>query len=1131
MRPLYRPLYRAATWALVAVLLASTLVALLGNVDAASTTTYTVTGFADQPGAPTAAPVPVGVTVDLVSRATGAVYTTTTTSGGQFKFTESGTSNALAPGYWGLYVPTAADASISGCLPYRCAVLPQQQTPTYQFFSASMLKHPGTNTQLLQNVLVAPYNATLNVTAKQGGAVVGGATIKLLAPTFGGLTLNSNTTNSKGFANLTVPFGTWTLQVTHTSGSGLYSSTTTITVSAPKPAPITETLSGYSISGRIVSSKTGGYITTTGNASLFDPSTSALYGSTTPPGGYYAFSSYDNKEFYVILAPSGYQTVWYAHNVTNATPYQRTVTAAPIQTSEEGLFSTVLDFKGISTTTGKGDLAVYSNITLGNDSVLPGLPNATVGQLWAQLGLDFDHSIAFSWTGSSAALKTWLADQGPFFPAVQAGTTVNGTAFLGPKAAQGTTNFTFSSTCTTSCGVASGKSLDYSWSNLYPLNGTLVANSDSYTISFHFAHPVSTADVYNYTVKLPKGYALSAGTTAPANTNLTGTGPKGTWTTFSLLSRAAATSAATATFTIVKVQNVTAAMSVTSKNAFFSSANVLNSTRNYYTVVLGAGVTATYSAAPTTYPAGENGSTFVWNFGDGSKPVSTSNVTTNHTYAGPNGTSYYAGTLKVISSSGATSNASFKVWIVTSKPTAVISSNATKNQTFQADGTTFLVVNWSTTLHFSANNSAPAKPNVLAIAQYTLRAKNYTATQNYSETKGANASSNWSVAFGANTTNSKTAPGHGLYLNFANIKIGTAASGVTGWGWEYNLTLTVWTVVGTTSATTLTILVKDTEPPVPKIQLISAATGKTITSGSIVEGPKHYVVIHLAGNESVDYGNGSIVKWNWNITNPGNTTAPAFKNISWSNTSAKPNGKFPTVRLYPKTTDYKIRLTVTDKAGNKANTTTTLSVSENTTLRPVMEANNLTGPSTVNAGSKYTYWLNVTVGGGAKAKGTDVTVSFYLLGASGTGTRNYIAGTPGSVNFYGYSNKTKNATVNSTVLATGSIPTLAHGRTVRAVITWTPGKSGSFILYAAAKASNQFVNNTTESIASMSITVHPNPTTTLLEDAGIVAAVVVVIAVLVLYFRRRTRKPGTAKPSTGRSGLERSSKPADDDDE
>jgi hypothetical protein len=276
------------------------------------------------------------------------------------------------------------------------------------------------------------------------------------------------------------------------------------------------------------------------------------------------------------------------------------------------------------------------------------------------------------------------------------------------------------------------------------------------------------------------------------------------------------------------------------------------------------------------------------------------------------------------------------------------------------------------------------------------------------------------------------------------------------------------------------------------------------------------------------------VKYVWLVSNPGNSS---FTNITYTNTSVKPSGQYPTVVLAPRPTDYKVRLTVTDKNGNSANTTVTLEVAENTTLRPVMEANTLTGPTSVNAGTSYTYWVNVTVGGGAKAVATDITVYFYLLSPSGTGSKQYIGGSPGSVVFYGYSNSSANATVNATRLSTGSIASLKYGQTARAVLSWNPSKSGSFILYAYVTASNQFVNNSSASVASVPITVHPNPTTQLLEYAGIGAGVVLVLLALILYFRRRTRgrRPGaSAKPtSTSRSGLERGGKgsSSDDDDE
>jgi hypothetical protein len=1134
VRPVQRPLYRAASWVVVVVVLASTFAAVLGTV-AASSPSYTLAGFVDQPagsGVPPA-PVPAGVPVDLVSRGSGAVFSTTTGSGGYFKFTSSGTSSALGPGYWGLYVPVTGQSAISGCRPYKCAVLPEQQTVQYQYFSASLLTHPS-NTQLLPNITVLPYNATVNGTVHQGAGTVAGASIRLLDPQYAGLVLASNSSNATGFYSLSVPFGTWVLQASHTAGSNLYTNSSVLTVTTQKVAPFSPVLKSYAIGGRIYSSLTHSYVTVGGNATLYDPTNGYLYSTPTPTGGYYSFASYpasftgkSAQQFYVILASAGFQTDAYSLNVTTPTPVTKSVTVSPMTTAERGVFATKLDFGGLDPSKGKGNLVVSTNVTLGNDSSIPGLPNATVGQLWAQLGLDFDHSVIYSGASSNAKLQSWVVSQGPFFPAVQAGTSVNGTTFVGPKTAQGTTNFTFASGCSTTCGLRSSKTVSYNWITSYPLNGTIAKNSSSYTISFKFAHPTVGSDVYDYSLHLPSGYVLAAHTAPPANTSLVGIGPGGTWTNFTLVSKVGTTTSATATFKIVRASTITARVSVLSSNPFFSTANVLNSTHNNYTVVLGENQVATYSSAPTTYPSGQNGTQFVWNFGNGHS-VTTTNLTTNYSYTAPNGSSYYKDTLTVYGSAGGHNTTTFFVWVLppTSVPAAGIASNASAAERFTSGGVPYLFVPWSTTLHFNASAGTKIPNNPLSVALYTVSAMNYTKSQNFSAAKGATPYyANWTVAFGQNTSNTKLAPGHGLYVNFDTIKVGGVTVLVKGWGWVYTLTLSTWSVIGTKSTASLTILINDTEPPAPTIALLNSA-GKTIPGSSVTEGPNHYVSLKLNGAGSTDYGNGSIVSYTWLISNPGNSS---FKNISYSNTSATP---YPKVKLFSKSSNYKIKLTVADKNGEKANLTRSFAVNQNTTLRPILEANNLTGPSSLNAGTSYSFWVNVTVSGGSKATANTVSVVFYTLNGAGSGNRGNVGGAPSSVVFYGYTGTGKNATVNSTALGTGSLPSLAHGKTVRAVVSWSPSKSGSFILYAQVRAANAFVNNSSVSIAQKAITVHPNPTTQLLEYAGIGAGVVVVLAVLVLWWRRRTGKSGGAsKPAPGRAGLERGGKRPDDDED
>jgi len=877
---------------------------------------------------------------------------------------------------------------------------------------------------------------------------------------------------------------------------------------------------------------THNYITVVGNATLYDPTNQYVYSTATPTGGYYAFASYPAgfthgaQPFDVVVAPVGYQPAWYSFSA-NATPspYTRSVTVAPASAGALGGYTTLLNFSTVNTTTGKGTLNVSTAVRLGNDSVLPQLPNASVGQLWAQLGLDFNHSLSFPSADVATSLRSWIGSQGPFFPAVQAGTTVNGTGFVAPAAGGGLASY--GSTCSSgSCGLASAATLSYGWQQTFTLNGTLAKNASSYVISFQFAHPASSTLVYNYTLLLPKGYALYADTTAPSQTTLLGKGPEGSWTNFTLQSKVSPTAAATASFTIVRQSNFTANVAVSSANFTFSDRNVLNSTHENYTVILGIGENATYSAAPSVYPAGVNGTLFQWYFGLAHAYQNTTNESTNYTY---HAAGTYHGTLTVLSSTGLHNSTTFNVTVAATIPGAIITSNATAAQNKTAGGERFLFVNWTTTLQFNATPKHYSTFDNLSVALYTLTAKSYSSTANFSASAGADPFANWSVEFGANTTNSTTSPGRGVYVNFANVRINGSAPGVSGYGWIYNLTLQVWSLVGTTSTAHLTILVNDTQPPVPSIVLRNGAGG-TITSGSIVESSNHTATVKLDGSASADYGNGSIVKYVWFISN----TNTSFKNRTINATGAKP---YPTVYLAPHPTDYKVKLTLTDKNGNHANTTVTLAVVVNSTIRPIMESENMTGASSVNVGTTYSYWVNVTNIGGSKSFGKNITVSWYLLGSSGTGSRQYIAGTPGSVVFYGYSNASATATVNATPIHTvnGVLPSLKVGLTVRAVISWDPSKAGSYILYAYATAQNQYQNNTSVNTASMSITINPNPTTKYLEYGGVAAGLVIVLALIYVFWRRRTRgrKPGApSKPSSSsRSGLERGGRGSDDDDE
>jgi hypothetical protein len=1107
VKPLVRLVHRAALVTLILVLLTSSLAAIPGALGASPS--YTLTGivYNSQGG-----PANGGVQVDLVSQATGTVYTTTVSPGGGFAFTSASTSGALAPGYWGLWVPPQANASFAGCRP--CAAIPENQSPTFGFLNSSDLTPGGSYAAVLTGVTITkPYTATLSGNVTDSGVGVADANVQLIDPSVEGFVLANNTTVSSGLYNFKAPPGNWVIKATEPGGAPNNSNLSAVTVVNPKTTK-NLAINHYLVYGSMQTSG-GGYLSSSGNATLYDGYNGYIYSYPTAPGGFYALGTYPGnftsgpQTFEVILASVGYSTSAYQFTAVSNSPVARNVQLAKMLPSQLGVYNTTLNFSTFNVLTGSGNLSVSTVESLGNDTVLPNLPNATVGQLWAQLGLDFSHSLSFP-KSSLPGVYSWVNSTGPFFPAIQAGTTINGTPFVGPTAAE--TLAGESSTCSVSCGLSSPANLSFTWSEKYALNSTVSKNSSRYTFGFSFRHPTSY-DVYNYTVVLPTGYVLQNGTSAPSNTRLAAAGPGGTWTKFTLVSLPSPAAGGTFSFNIVRYTSVTAIVNASVANFAFSSHNVLNQTNGNYTVEVGVGQNVTWSALNSIYSQGSSGVKFVWSFGDGGM-TTTTQPTTYHVYSTGSGASPLTGNVTVTSSGGLKDQTKFHVWVALGPVTAGIASNATAFQTRSAGGTPYLWVNWSTTLRFNATlSTAKVSPSatvagVLSVASFSLVAKGFQQKANYSVGQGAYFGSNYTVQF----------LGAGSYLTSATVN----GVSVPLKGWQYNLTLTVWSGTGQTNSTTLVVLVNDTEKPVPAFQILNSA-GTAVSGKGVIAGSNASALVQLNGANSTDPHNGSISRYYWHITNAGNSSAHNATNVS----SAKPYPKF---WLPAQTGPYTVNLTVWDLNGNKEWTTQSLTVSINTTTSPVMGAYNLTVPSggKLTAGTSYTFSVNVTVGVGTKSVANNVRVTWYYTSPGGTG-RSIIAGTPGTVKFYNY---TSPGVPNSVPFAVGTVASLAYNKTVLAVITWTPVHSGTYDLYANVTASNEFPGDysSNTNVATTQITVSPNPTTQLLEYVAIGVAVVVVLFLIIVYYRRRSGR-GRVPRTSGRSGLERGAKRTDEDEE
>ena len=1102
-----------ALWALVVLMLVGVLASVAG-ARADLTPNYSLVGYVEQPNS---IPVPQGVTVDLISSATHQVYaTTTSTSSGLFSFTNTAggnTGGALAPGWWGLWVPPQAHLKLTGCNP--CAILPGTQNPQYYWENSTTLTNGASNPVYLTNVQRLPYDSTLvgNVTWNGTGKPVSGASVELLAPTYNGFVLANNTTTTNGYYTLNVPSGTWVL-ATSASGSPDQFNYTTVTVSASTKT-VNPVVSAYQTYGWInLASNPSAHVPNGGNVTLFDPSNGYIYTAPTSPGGFYdvgtypaGFTSHGAQTFDVILSPVGYTTTWYPLTVSYGNPtggvnphYSYVSPIAPPAT-----YLTTLNFSR-----GFGIVTASTWATLGSNAVFSGLPNASVGDLWAQLALDFQHNLSFT-ANHIPWVNTWVNSTGPFFPVGAANTMVGSVGF------NQTTNGTLvpSTNCTGVCDLTSSAWLKYNWSQTYLSNGKVAANQKNYTLSFNFRHPTNGESI-NYTVVLPSGYVLSAGTPPPAQSQLVAAGPGGTWTSFTLVSKPSANAYGTATLSAVKYSGVSAIVNVTGQNFAFSQKNVLNQTRANYTVIVGAGENVTFSALNSSFPAGTNGTSYQWNFGEGPLQTKTQ-PTTWHTYAAGG---KYLGSLKVTSSGGLTSSTSFTVWVGANAPNAVIISNATAAETHTTTGgATYLLINQSTTLHFNATGStsnlgAGAPAGVISVAFWNFTAGKNPWTANYSAGTGANPMKNDTLTFF----------GAGAYLTSGMVN-GTP---VPFFGWQYNASLTVWDGGGLKATATLVVLVKDTEKPTAVANVLDAR-GRTVTSSGVVEGANHTAFVQLSANNTIDPHNGSVVWYNWTVVNKGNSSIK----LAWNQSAAAPSYKMPPkigIWLAPQAKPYTVNLTATDRAGNHASNHVNLTVAINTSQRPILSVTNLTAPSSMTEGTSYTIWTNVTNTVGKNSTALNLQVAFYLLPPSGSGSPINIGGSPGSVQFYNYSG----GVVNSSAWA-GPV-NLKWNQTVRAQISFTPGRQGTFNLWANATATNEFASDYVAGGNQAHVQVSLNPSTLQQIEiplaVGVVAIILIVVAVMIWRrggFTRRSGKSPSGKPSSTPGRKE--SKDEDEDEE
>jgi hypothetical protein len=1047
-------------------------------------------------------PAPAGVNVTLFQQGSDLLCNATTTLGGQALFLSS-TACDLTPGWYTAQVPAQVDRSVT---PAQYLV-PSQSTRDTFYASASTLASGGpVDLSGLSSLLLS---STIRGDVNASGRPVANAVVEIRDPSQNGFVISNGTFS--GTYSLPAPVGTWTVYAqANVPGASTprYNFTQAVVPAFGSTTWTNLTITNYLVQGYLLPS-TGYAITNNTNVTLFDLSTGGVFHSYSTTGNFFQAGTYASllagnpgvpgTRFLLFLSPQGYQT---------ATQYVDVTATAPTQS----LSVPVVAYGGHPPTTEDTTITfaqnftvanVTSQVTRGPGSAFTALPNASVGNLYAQIALDFGSPSSVNASAAEfSAFQSWLAASGPVYPADVMGLAVNSTSFVE------TGNFHLNYTAVpTNTNFDSSQVLGYQTTENYTRGTAIKPDYSSYQLTLGFRYPIAD-QALNYTVVLPPDYVLGAQAAAPAGTTLTPAGPGRTWTAFTLsaLHSPGGDLNATTQFTVYRFQNVSAIVNVTSSNFAFSSHNVLNRTRANYTVVVGAGQNVSLTAANSLIPSAFNVTAYRWTFGDGTPGVNTTNVTIHHTYA--QGGSYN-GTLTLVANGGQTSVAHFRVLVDSVPPSPRISTNASAVHWLNPAHTLgFTYVNYSTSLRFNATGSTDTLypgspvPGIIADAIWNISAGPTYASYNFSLGAGARVFSNVTYAF----------LGAGPWLNHTVINGTTYPTK----GWVYRVSETLYDAGGNRANASLWVLVNDTEKP-RAIGSLQNSKGQNVTT--LVEGANETAQVTLIDKYSYDPGNGSIAAYRWTVNNSkGSGFKPRYFNET---TDVSPSLWLPAAQGA-----YTFNLTVTDLAGNNASIILPLTVSPNRTLRPLMQVSNFTTPTTLTAGSSYTIWANVTNAGGNLSVAENVSVTFYLTSPGASNHRTLLGGSPGAVRFYGYTN----GVVNGTIAYTG-LATLKHNQTLRAEVTFTaPGNlTGGRALWVNATATNEFPGDYVggANLAQISVTVNPSPTNQYLEY-GIVAAVGIVIIILV-YFAYRRRARGST--SGGGRGSGRAGKGSSKDDE
>lgn len=1128
----------AQRWALVATLVMLFVSVLVPTGQAMPASNATVSVIVRTAGGSFA---PVGVNVTLTERATGASCQGTTSLGGVYTFV-NGQDDALGhtcwlfPGWFTVSVPAEVDRSTGSSIPI--AILPGAGSSST--FNATQSQLNGGYIAYLGGLTALPMTYTLSgaINNTLGSNAGNTTTVQVLDPAFPGLVLAQQTAvSSYAFHNL--PAGTWTVYAV----SNLYNGSTETNYSQVKvPAAYNLdniTLTSYLVQGFFIPSGQATFYNGT-NITLYDLTNSKAYdfpiapSQTNARNTFFQFGSYaglvgnraGTTQFAMLVAPQGNSPAW---TYFAASPSMRAQDLS-FSTSAWGSSPPTVQSTNLAFSPSFGSAWVNSTESLSAGSTIPQLPNAYVSDLYSQVGMDFAGGALNATPAAWHAFENWLNDSGAIYPAQQANLMVNATSFTENGNQTGAVNF-HDGPVPSDLSFSSASTFQFGTNETYQLAKTLTTKTSTHTLTMGFRYPTSTESLA-YNVQLPTNWVLQANTPVPAGTSLTPTGPGGTWSSFTLTAKAspAGSPNGTATFSLVKIQNVTAVVNVNSPNfAFGNKTNVVSPRHANYTVIVGEGQNVSFSSAGSLFPAGFNATSYTWDFGDGSfNTTYRTNTTTYHTYTTAG---LMHANLSLLANGGQRDQQSFEVLVDNAAPTPMITVNNTHVSKISSNDS-LLYVNWSTSLKLNATGStdtiASSEP-WLPAGRLSVAIWNISAGPTFS---ASYSSTNFSIGRQA-----ASVFGNITYaFNGAGAWVGSQTIDGTSYtvnGWVYRVALQEFDAGGNKAYSTLYVIVNDTQKPNPIGHPQGAPSfspanqvGKNVTSGVALS--SGMCPINLVDKWSFDPNNGTVTAYSWHITNAGwSAFTPRWFNSS-TNNDTRTNLPVPQTASTVKSAAYNITLNVTDAARNFANVTYQFTCQLNSTIAPILQLLNMTveGSTTLTEGNSYTLYANVTNVGGVQSMANGTQVMFYYTDISGGSQKNIGYGT-----LYGFTGGVLNGSAESCSTQCA----LHYNVSYRAEIKWTvPGggitgglAAGQYKICGNGTAANEFPGSykTGANIICTTVTINQSPLQQYL--VAIIASVAVVAVLAIIYFVYRRRSKGGGKKSPSGKGK----KPVLDDDE